>query len=62
MIEVKVTAEDGVTVRTYKINTYINSDMVKIEKESKLPAIILIIILGTGIVALGIYILIKRRK
>lgn len=59
MIEIKVTAEDGLTIRTYKINTYINSDKVKIQEESKLPAIILIILLG--IVALGIYIN-KRKK
>lgn len=62
MIEIKVTAEDGITIRTYKINTYINADKVKIETESKLPAIILIVVLGLGIIALGIYIFIKNKK
>ena len=62
MIEVKVTAEDGVTNRTYKINTYINADMVKVQEESKLPAIILIVVLGIGIIVLGTYIFLKKRK
>lgn len=62
LIEIKVTAEDGVTIRTYKINTYINSDIVNIEEENKLPAIILIIVLGIVIIALGIYIVIKKKK
>lgn len=62
MIEIKVTAEDGVTIKRYKINTYINPDMVNTEEESKVPAIILIILLGTGIIVLGTYVFIKKRK
>lgn len=62
MVEIKVTAEDGVTIRTYKINTYINSDMVSIEKENKLVAIIMIVVLGIGIIVLGTYVIVKKKN
>lgn len=61
IIKINVTAEDGETVRTYKINTYITSEKVEIKKESKLPAIILLIITGSGIIALGAFLIMKKR-
>lgn len=60
IIKIKVTAEDGETVRTYKINTYISSKKVEVEKESKLPAIILLIVTGSGIIVLGLFLIKKK--
>lgn len=60
IIKINVTAEDGETTRTYKINTYISSEKVEIKKESKLPAIILLIITGSAIVILGTFLIWKR--
>lgn len=62
LIKIIVTAEDNTTVRTYKINAYIDSDRVEIKEENKMPAIILISILITCIIGLGIFIAIKNRK
>lgn len=62
LIKIKVTAEDETTVRTYKINTYIDSDKVEIKEESKTPAIILLVILGTCIIGLGIFLVIKNKN
>lgn len=60
IIKIQVTAEDGETIRTYKINTYITSGKVEIKQENKLPAIILLIITGSGIVALGAFLILKK--
>ena len=62
IIKINVTAENEETVRTYKINTYISLDKVEVKEEDKTPAIILIIILSTCIIALGISIVVKNRK
>lgn len=62
IIKINVTAENNETIRTYKINTYISLDKVEIQEESKLPAIILIIILGIIIIVLGIFIVLKKRR
>lgn len=62
IIKINVTAENNETIRTYKINTYISLDKVEIQEESKLPALILIIVLGTAIIALGISIVLKNRR
>ena len=62
LIKINVTAEDGNTIRIYKINTYISSEIVKIEEEDKRPALILIGILSICIIGLGIFIIIKNRK
>lgn len=60
IIKIKVTAEDGETTRIYKINAYITSGKVEIKQESKLPAIILLIITGSGIVVLGAFLILKK--
>lgn len=62
IIKINVTAEDETTVRTYKINTFINSDTVKIEAENKMPAVVLLIVFGIGILISGIIIIVKNRK
>jgi len=63
LIKIIVTAEDGTTIRTYKINTYIDSSAkVIVEEENKVPAIILIIVLSVCIIGLGTFIVIKKRK
>ena len=63
IIKIVVTAEDGTTIRTYKINTYIDSSAkVIIEEENKMPALILIIVLSVVIIVLGTFIVIKKRK
>ncbi len=62
LIEINVTAEDGITVRTYKINTYISYKSVQILEESKVPAVILIVILSGCMVALGAFVYIKNKK
>lgn len=55
LIKIIVTAENGETVSEYKLNTYINSNIVKPQKESKLPAVILLVVLGAiAIVVVGI--------
>lgn len=63
LIKLTVTAEDGTTIRTYKINTYIDSSAkVVIEEENKIPALILIVVLSVIIIVLGTFIVIKKRK
>ena len=62
IIKINVIAANEETVRTYKINTYISLDKVEVKEEDKTPAIILIIILSTCIIALGISIVVKNRK
>lgn len=62
LIKIIVTAEDDITVKTYKINVYIDSNVVEIQEESKIPAIILIAILSLCILILGIYIVIKNKR
>lgn len=62
IIKVIVTAEDNTTIRTYKINTYVDSKKVEIEEENKMPAIILIAGLSACIIVLGIYIIVKKRR
>ena len=59
--EITVTAEDGVTVRKYRINTYVSPKKVELKKESKVPAIILIVILSAVVVALATFIIIRKR-
>lgn len=62
IIKINVTAANKETVRTYKINTYISLDRVELQEEDKTPAIVLIAVLGTCIIALGISIVVKNRK
>lgn len=62
IIKINVTAEDETTQRTYKIKTFINSDTVKIEEEDKLPAIIMLAVLGLGVVISGIVVIVKNKK
>ena len=62
IIKITVTAEDETTIRTYKINTFINSDKVEIEEEDKMPAVILMAVLIIVIVVLGIFIIIKNKR
>lgn len=62
IIKINVTAANGETIRTYKINAYISSDRVEVQEENKTPAIILIAVLETCIIALGISIVIKNRR
>lgn len=60
VVKIIVTAEDGETTSEYKLNIYINSNVVEAKKESKLPAVILLAVLGTiAIVVAGM--LIKRK-
>lgn len=62
VIKIFVKAEDNTTVRTYKINAYIDSKNVEIKEEDKMPALILMAILSVCIIILGIYIIIKNRR
>lgn len=50
LIKIVVTAQDGETKREYKINAFISSEVIKTKQESKLPAIILLAVLGIGII------------
>lgn len=61
VIKINVTAEDGETVRTYKINTYISTSNVTVQEEDKMPAYIAIAVLTVIIIILSI-ILIKKKK
>lgn len=61
IIKILVTAEDGTTTRTYKINTYLSSKIVEVKKENKMPAIIAIGILGIGIIALSVVVVRKNK-
>lgn len=60
LIKIIVTAQDGETIREYKINAFISSEVVKTKQESKLPAFILLAILGVGILVTITFI--KKRK
>lgn len=62
VIKIIVTAEDNTTIRTYKINAYIDSKKAEIEEEDKMPALILIAGLSVCIIILGIYIIVKKRR
>lgn len=62
IIKIIVTAEDGKTVRTYKINAYVASEKGNLKEENKTPAIILLVIIGTSIVALAVFEYNKFRK
>ena len=61
VIKINVTAEDGETVRTYKINAYISASNVTVQEENKMPAYIAIAVLAVIILVLSI-ILIKKKK
>lgn len=61
LIKIVVTAENGETINEYKINVFINSNIVKAQIESKKPALILLAVLMTiAIVIAGV--LIKKHK
>ena len=61
LVKIIVTAEDGVTTNEYKINVFINSNVVKAQTEDKLPALILLAVLTlTSIIIVGA--LIKKHK
>lgn len=55
IIKIIVTAEDGKTVRTYKINAYVASEKGNLKEENKTPAIVLLVIIGTSIVVLAVF-------
>lgn len=61
IIKITVTAEDGVTIREYKINVFISSKDVTAQEQSITEPIILLIVLGTAVLAIGI-IIIKKNK
>lgn len=61
LIRIIVTAENGETTNEYKINVFINSNVVKVQAESKVPALILLaVLIVTAIIIAGV--LIKKRK
>lgn len=60
IIKINVTAEDGETIRTYKINTYISSEKVEIKQENKMTGVILLVIVGSAIVGLGSFLIWKK--
>lgn len=62
IIKIIVTAEDGKTVRTYKINAYVASEKGNLKEENKTPAIVLLVIIGTSIVVLAVFEYNKFRK
>ena len=62
IITITVTAEDGVTKREYKINTFISIFNIEVKEENKIPAIIAIIAGLVIILVLGIYIISKKHK
>lgn len=55
IIKVIVTAEDGVTVRTYKIKAYVETKREILQDENKTPAIVLLTIIGCCIIILTIF-------
>lgn len=55
IVKVIVTAEDGATVRTYKINAYVEKQREKLKEENKTPAIVLLTIIGSCIIILVIF-------
>lgn len=62
LIKIIVTAEDGVTTNEYKINVFINSNVVKAQLESKLPALILLAVLGVTAIILTVMLIKKNKK
>ena len=62
IIKINVTAANQETIRTYKVNAYIDLNRVEIQKESKAPAIVLIIVLGAGIILMGYVIVMKNKR
>jgi hypothetical protein len=61
-IKVIVTAEDGKTIKTYKINAYISLKDVQIKQEDKTPAIIILGILSVCIIVVAIFIVKQNKK
>lgn len=61
-IKVIVTAEDGKTIKTYKINAYISLKNVQIKQEDKTPAIIILGILSVCIIVVAIFIVKQNKK
>lgn len=61
-IKINVTAEDKTTIRTYKIKAFINSDAVEVKEEDKMPAIILLAVLGLGVIISGIVVIVKNKR
>lgn len=62
IIKVIVTAEDGTTTRTYKINAYTSLNDIQVQEENKKPAIIILGILGITILVIGIIVITKNKK
>ena len=61
LVKIIVTAEDGVTTGEYKINVFINSNVVKAQTENKLPALILLAVLTVAAIIIA-GMLIKKHK
>ncbi len=61
LVKIIVTAEDGVTTGEYKINVFINANVVKAQTENKLPALILLAILTVAAIIIA-GMLIKKHK
>ena len=61
LVKIIVTAEDGVTTGEYKINVFINSNVVKAQTENKLPALILLVVLTVAAITIA-GMLIKKHK
>lgn len=61
-ITIKVTAEDGITVKEYKINTFISEFNVEIEEENKQPALIAMGICLIMALIVGIQIIHQNKK
>ena len=62
LVKIIVTAEDGETTNEYKINVFINSNVVKAQLESKLPALILLAVLGVTAIILTVMLIKKNKK
>lgn len=62
IIKIIVTAEDGTTTRTYKINAYTSLNDIQVQEENKKPAIIILGILGITILVIGIIVITKNKK
>lgn len=61
LIEISVTAEDGITIVKYKVKVFIDTKVVNVVEESKLPGIILLVVLVTCVVAIIAGVIIKKR-
>lgn len=61
LVKIIVTAEDGETTNEYKINVFINSNVVKAQTENKLPALILLAVLAVAAIIIA-GMLIKKHK